>query len=98
MTTASRAPSHWCLRAQIESLVTGTSKSHQRAPAHAVFSLETVIPPTKTIEVFDMSATSLINPLPCVSSGVHARLPHSETRCCRLVSGEVRVGVFEQDA
>ena len=85
-------------RQQIESLVTGTSKSHQRAPAHAILSLETVIPPTKTIEVFDMSATSpLARSLACRRES-RALAAQRDALLPRLVSGEVRVGVFEQDA
>ncbi len=47
-------------RNQIKSLVTGTSKSHQRAPTGAVLALETMIPPAQTICAFDRQASALL--------------------------------------
>jgi type I restriction enzyme S subunit len=64
----SRAPSSrsyaYCLarsplfRQQIEALVTGTSKSHQRAHADTVLGLGTIRAPGPVIEAFDTSASS----------------------------------------
>ena len=48
-------------RQQIESLVTGTSKSHQRSPVNAILSLDEVIPPTQVLEIFDMYASERLN-------------------------------------
>ena len=48
-------------RRLLESLVTGTSKSHQRAPAKAVLSLETLIPAAPVIEAFESCAGRLLN-------------------------------------
>jgi type I restriction enzyme, S subunit len=45
-------------RQQIEALVTGTSKSHQRAQAHSVLSLAVVIPPRRLVEAFEGPASS----------------------------------------
>ena len=53
-----RAP---LFRQQMESLVTGTSKSHRRAPANAILSLRAVIPPARVIEKFELSASELLN-------------------------------------
>ncbi|MDE2887858.1 MAG: restriction endonuclease subunit S [Gemmatimonadota bacterium] len=47
-------------RRQLESIVTGTSKSHQRAPADAILSLETVIPHRRASEAFETSASKLL--------------------------------------
>ena len=47
-------------RQQIESLVTGTSKSHQRAHAIAILALETIIPSARTIRAFDQQASDLL--------------------------------------
>ena len=48
-------------RQQIESLVTGTSKSHQRSPVNAILSLDAVIPPTQVLEIFDVYASERLN-------------------------------------
>ena len=40
-------------RQQLEGMVTGTSRSHQRAPAKAVLSMETLIPPSEIVQPFD---------------------------------------------
>ena len=47
-------------RQQIESIVTGTSKSHQRAPANAILSLEAAVPPAQVIKAFQTSASGLL--------------------------------------
>jgi len=43
-------------RRQIESLVTGTSKSHQRAQREAIFSIATAIPPAPLVSAFEVEA------------------------------------------
>ncbi|MDA8186155.1 MAG: restriction endonuclease subunit S, partial [Actinomycetota bacterium] len=48
-------------RQQIEALVTGTSKSHQRAQAHSVLGLAAVIPPRHLVEAFEGPATRLLS-------------------------------------
>ena len=79
-------------RQQIESIVTGTSKSHQRAPANAILSLEAVVPPAQVTEAFESSASGLLR---------HSMILHRECRTLaaqrdallpKLVSGEVGVG------
>ena len=47
-------------RQQIESLVTGTSKSHQRAPAGAILRLQVVTPPARVVEEFDKTASKVL--------------------------------------
>lgn len=47
-------------RAQMASLVTGTSKSHQRAPVSDVLSLEEIVPPATLIDFFDKQSASLL--------------------------------------
>jgi type I restriction enzyme S subunit len=47
-------------RLQIEGLVTGTSKSHQRAQVDSILNLSIVIPPSLIIEAFDRFAESLL--------------------------------------
>lgn len=78
-------------RQQIEALVTGTSKSHQRAQAHSVLGLAAVIPPRHLVEAFEGPATRLLSrTLQCrresrTLDGLRdALLP-------KLISGELRV-------
>lgn len=46
---------------QIESLVTGTSESHQRAQTGAVFALEVTIPSAPVIRAFDQQASAILD-------------------------------------
>ncbi len=78
-------------RQQIESLVTGTSKSHQRAPASAILSLGVPIPPALVVKAFEIFASELLN---------RNLAYRSESRVCstlrdkllpKLMSGKVRV-------
>ena len=78
-------------RQQIESLVTGTSKSHQRAPASAILSLGALIPPALIVKAFEIFASELLN---------RNLANRSESRVCstlrdkllpKLMSGKVRV-------
>jgi len=47
-------------RQQIEGLVTGTSKSHQRAQVESILNLTVVMPPSSLVAAFDRSAESLL--------------------------------------
>jgi len=47
-------------RQQIEGLVTGTSKSHQRAQVDSILALAVVIPPSSIVPAFDRSAGRLL--------------------------------------
>jgi type I restriction enzyme S subunit len=47
-------------RQNLESLVTGTSKSHQRAPVSAVMDISVAAPPSRIVEVFDALASDLL--------------------------------------
>jgi type I restriction enzyme S subunit len=79
-------------RQQIEGLVTGTSKSHQRAQVESILNLAIVVPPSIIVRAFDLSADSILaRTLECrreakaLASLRDALLP-------RLMSGELRVG------
>jgi type I restriction enzyme S subunit len=79
------------LRQQIESLVTGTSKSHQRAQASLVLDLAVVIPPSSVVEAFGRLTEALVaRTIECRREALtltalrNALLP-------KLVSGELRV-------
>jgi type I restriction enzyme S subunit len=47
-------------RQQIEGLVTGTSKSHQRAQAGSILNLGVVVAPTPIVEAFERSVASML--------------------------------------
>ena len=79
-------------RQQIEGLVTGTSKSHQRAQVDSILSLSMVAPPSPIIEAFYRSAEILLaRALECrreasaLGAARDALLPE-------LVSGRLRLG------
>ena len=68
-------------RQQIEALVTGTSKSHQRAQVDAIMSLSAILPPKPVADAFDkMAAHVWIEPWRVAANP--ASSPHSATRCC----------------
>jgi type I restriction enzyme S subunit len=78
-------------RQQIEGLVTGTSKSHQRAQVDSILNLAVVVPPSSIVAAFDHSADSLLaRTLECrresrtLAALRDALLP-------KLISGELRI-------
>lgn len=78
-------------RQQIEALVTGTSKSHQRAQAESVLNLPVILPPEPVVSFFDEAVSNfLIRILKAhresqtLSSVRDALLP-------KLISGELRL-------
>ena len=82
-------------RQQIEGLVTGTSKSHQRAQVDSILHLAVVVPPSSIAAAFDRSAEGLLaRTLKCrresctLAALRDALLP-------RLISGELRITISE---
>jgi len=78
-------------RQQIEGLVTGTSKSHQRAQVESILNLAVVIPPFSIVALFDHPADSLL-------ARTLERRRESRTLAAlrdallsKLISGELRV-------
>ena len=78
-------------RQALRSLVTGTSKSHQRAQANAIFALQVVLCPKPLSDAFEMAATTCLQ---------KSRVNHRESRILaalrdvllpKLISGEIRV-------
>ncbi len=82
-------------RRQIESLVTGTSKSHQRAPADAILSLVAVLPHTRVIETFEASASELLSRSTILRRESRALATQRDVLLPKLVSGEVRIGELQ---
>ena len=78
-------------RQQIESLVTGTSKSHQRAPAGAVLALETIIPSTPVIRAFDQQASVLLERTVGYRRETITLAAQRDALLPKLISGELRV-------
>ncbi len=83
-------------RQQIEGLVTGTSKSHQRAQVDSILNLAVVVPPSSVVAAFDRSADNqLARTLECRrESRTLAAL--RDTLLPRLISGALRVANSEQ--
>jgi type I restriction enzyme S subunit len=78
-------------RQQIEGLVTGTSKSHQRAQVDSILNLAVIMPPSSTIAAFDCSAERLLGQtLGCRRESCTLALLR-DTLLPKLISGELRV-------
>ena len=97
----SRAPSTrsyaYCLarsplfRQQIEALVTGTSKSHQRAHADTVLGLSAIRPPAPLIRAFDKGALSLLERTLACRRETRILGALRDVLLPKLISGEVRL-------
>ena len=79
-------------RSQIQSLVTGTSGSHQRARAETVLSLQSILPPSPIIHAFDYQSSVLLDRSLALHKGTNALATLRNTLLPKLVSGEIRVG------
>ena len=78
-------------RQQVESLVTGTSKSHQRAQAGAVLALEATIPSAPVIRAFDRQASALLDRSVRCRRETTSLAALRDALLPKLVSGELRV-------
>ncbi len=87
-------------RQQIEGLVTGTSKSHQRAQVDSILTLAVAVPPLSIVAVFDHTAAHLLaRTLECRRES-HALAALRDTLLPKLISGELRsnpLGTFAQE-
>ncbi len=78
-------------RQQIESLVTGTSKSHQRAQVESILNVPVVFPPSSIVVAFDrMSETLLARTLECRRDS-RTLTALRDTLLPKLISGELQV-------
>ena len=82
-------------RRQIESLVTGTSKSHQRAPAGAILDLLVLMPSARVIAEYERSASELLSRSAVLRRESHALAAQRDALLPKLVSGEV--GVYSEN-
>lgn len=78
-------------RQQIEGLVTGTSKSHQRAPAGAVLDLAAVIPPAAVVTAFDRTAENLLKRVLENRRASRTLADLRDVLLPKLISGELRL-------
>ena len=83
-------------RQQIESLVTGTSKSHQRAPAGAVLALEATIPSSQVIRAFGWQASVLLERSVGFRKETIRLATLRDALLPKLISGEMRVKAAEK--
>jgi type I restriction enzyme S subunit len=102
----SRAPSTrsyaYCLarsalfKQRIEALVTGTSKSHQRAHADAVLGLSTINAPALLISTFDKAASSLLERTRACRRESRTLAALRDALLPKLISGDLRVPITER--
>jgi type I restriction enzyme, S subunit len=78
-------------RQQIEALVTGTSKSHQRAHADTVLGLSAIRAPGPIIKVFDRCASSLLQRTLACRRENRTLAALRDTLLPKLISGELKV-------
>jgi len=79
-------------RQQIEGLVTGTSKSHQRAQVDSILNLAVVVPPSPIVAAFDHSAARLLARTLESRRDSRTLAALRDTLLPKLISGELRVG------
>ena len=85
-------------RQQIEGLVTGTSKSHQRAQVESILNLAAVKPPASVVATFDRSTDGMFaRTLECRCEG-RTLAALRDTLLPKLISGELRVKDAEKFA
>jgi type I restriction enzyme S subunit len=78
-------------RQQIEGLVTGTSKSHQRAQVESILNLFAIRPPARVVSSFDRSTDAILaRTLECRREG-RALAALRNALLPKLVSGELQV-------
>ena len=78
-------------RQRLQALVTGTSKSHQRAPASAILELEVLFPTVPVIQAFEKQVSSLFNRALACRRESRTLAAVRDALLPRLVSGEVGV-------
>jgi type I restriction enzyme S subunit len=83
-------------RQQIEGLVTGTSKSHQRAQADSVLKLGAIVPPEPILAAFERVAGSLLTRTLTCRSESRALKGLRDALLTKLISGELRVPRSQQ--
>jgi len=83
------------LRQQIEGLVTGTSKSHQRAQAGSILNLPVVVPSPSVAAAFDRAAESLLGRTLRCRRDSRGLVAVRDELLPKLISGELRTSQKE---
>ena len=83
-------------REQIKSLVTGTSKSHQRARANAITKLEVVFPPGPIAQAFESRASELLNHCLVCRREIKTIAALRDALLPKLVSGELKTSSIQE--
>lgn len=78
-------------RQQLEGLVTGTSKSHQRAQVGAILNIETITPPSPLVAAFGQSAATFLERTFVCKHEACTLAAQRDTLLPKLISGELRV-------
>lgn len=78
-------------RRQIESLVTGTSKSHQRAHADAILNLPIVLPTKDAVVAFQKAASPLLQRTLACRRESRTLTELRDSLLPKLISGELRI-------
>ena len=84
-------------RERLQTLVTGTSKSHQRAPARAILSLDVLYPPAPTLQAFQRTTSVHLNQTVFFRRESATLTPLRDTLLPKLVSGEIPVEKRAED-
>jgi type I restriction enzyme, S subunit len=85
-------------RNQIQALVTGTSKSRQRAHADTVLALDLVIPPPPIADAFDEAASNLLDRTLACRRESYTLASLRDALLPKLISGELRIKDAERIA
>jgi len=78
-------------RRELQGLVTGTSRSHQRAQPEAVLNLQTIVPNPETLSAFERLGGPLLQEASVGNRESHTLAALRDTLLPKLISGELRV-------
>jgi type I restriction enzyme S subunit len=84
------------IRQQIEGLVTGTSKSHQRAPVDSILNLAAAMPQPLVVEAFDRIAKEFLSRTLECRRETRTLTGVRDSLLPKLISGELRVSKAQQ--
>jgi type I restriction enzyme S subunit len=83
-------------RQRIESLVTGTSKSHQRAQVDAILTLAVIRPPKPLVDAFEKTASPLLSRTLACRRETRTLAALRDALLTKLISGELRLKDVER--
>lgn len=80
-------------RRRLVMLVTGTSKSHQRAPVKSVMSMDVLVPPASVIAAFDVIARTLLDRVLRLRREIVTLGQLRDVLLPKLISGDLRASL-----